>query len=49
MPPDEQAVRDADARFAEWMTMNLDRAARRFGLAVTGTPVPDAAFPSGEK
>jgi hypothetical protein len=30
---------DADATFCNWMRLNLVRAAEKFGLSVTGTPV----------
>ncbi|MER5490029.1 hypothetical protein [Streptomyces sp. NPDC002490] len=33
------AVAEADRRFRLWMRQNLDRAAARFGLTVTGEPV----------
>lgn len=33
------AVAAADARFTEWMRLNLDRAAAHFALTVTGEPV----------
>ncbi|MBV9013550.1 MAG: phosphotransferase [Pseudonocardiales bacterium] len=39
MRPDEQAIADADARFTQWMRLNLDRAADHFGLTLTGQSV----------
>lgn len=39
MQPDEQTIADADARFTEWMRLNLDRAAEHFGLSLIGEPV----------
>ncbi|MGW1144955.1 aminoglycoside phosphotransferase [Streptomyces sp. NPDC002454] len=37
--PGSDAVAEADRRFRLWMRQNLDRAAARFGLTVTGEPV----------
>lgn len=37
--PNESSEAEADARFVEWMRMNLDRGTRHFGLAITGEPV----------
>jgi hypothetical protein len=39
MRPDSQTIADADARFTQWMRLNLNRAADHFGLTVTGEPV----------
>ncbi|MGX2995579.1 hypothetical protein JNUCC64_15005 [Streptomyces sp. JNUCC 64] len=37
--PGSDDVTEADRRFRVWMRQNLDRAAARFGLTVTGEPV----------
>ncbi|MDQ2880213.1 MAG: phosphotransferase [Actinomycetota bacterium] len=39
MQPDDKTTAAANARFTEWMHLNLDHAADHFGLKLTGEPV----------